>query len=777
MPAGPENIGKIYAVAMSPDGALVAAAGWLTPTTGEHSIYLFEARTGKMTARIATPATTHRLTFSSDGRYLAAGLGAQNGLRVFDRDRQWSEVFRDTDYGFDIYGASFAADGRLAVASWDGKVRLYDRDFKLVVPPTETSGRRPHRIAFSPDGAVLAVGHEDKAVVDLLDGHSLAPLPGPDLHDFLGGWLAQVAWSKDGKTLYAGGGGYNKRGVRVVLAWADAGRGERRALPAGLNTVGDLTALPDGELLVATQDPLLELLAPDDKPRWIHPSPKADFRGQQSIFGVSADGTVVDFGFDQWGRSPLRFDLRALKLVRDPPADHQTIPAKQTGLAVEGWKNGLSPTLDGKPIKLTPYEWSRSLAIHPDGGRFVLGAEYTLRAIDKQGARLWQREMPSITWDVNISGDGRLVVAGLDDGTIRWYRMDDGRELLAFFVLADKQNWVAWTPEGFYGATPGAFGVLQWQVNHGSDAATDTVPVSEIPSLRRPDALPLVLQELETARALGIADLKAARREVQIVTGATRPPGARLHVLAIGVSDYGDKAKDLRLKFADRDAQDLASALVNTQANGLYAEVKPIFLHDATADKAYIFDALEAMERNMANNAGQDLAVVMFSGHGTMIDNQFYLVPYGADDSTPAHLKASAIPATEFRGEIAKLAEHGRVLVLLDACRSAGLIGAAMPGADVLKSVLAESNVTVLTSSTANKLSREDDKWQHGAFTAVLLEALSGSADDIDTDHNGVISMTELTAYSAKHLTQLTGGDQQLGLDQRFQGDIFVAGL
>jgi uncharacterized caspase-like protein len=165
-----------------------------------------------------------------------------------------------------------------------------------------------------------------------------------------------------------------------------------------------------------------------------------------------------------------------------------------------------------------------------------------------------------------------------------------------------------------------------------------------------------------------------------------------------------------------------------------------------------------------------------------MIDNQFYLVPYGADNSTPSRLKASAIPAAEFQGEIAKLAQHGRVLVLLDACRSEGLIGKpgtnALSAADVLmRSALAASNVTVLTSSKADKLSREDERWQHGAFTKVLLDALSGSADDIDTDHNGVISMAELTAYVANHLSQLTGGDQQLGLDQRFQGDVFVAGL
>src|SRR5262249_35584382 len=311
---------------------------------------------------------------------------------------------------------------------------------------------------------------------------------------------------------------------------------------------------------------------------------------------IAGEATFVYVGFDPGGTPPRRCDLRARKRRRPPPADHQTTLAKQTGHDIEEWRHTYSPTLDGKPIGLTGYEISRSFAIHPDGSRFVLGADWSLRAIDFNGQHLWQRNVPGTVWGVNITGDGRLVVAAYGDGTIRWHRMDDGRELLALFVLADKQNWVAWTPEGFYGATPGAFGVLQWQVNRGFDAAADTVPVHAIPSLRRPDALALVLQELETARALGIADVKAARRDVQITTGSKKAPGARLHVLTIGVSDYGDKANDLRLKFAHRDAQDVASALVNTQDGGLYAEVKPMFLHDRTADKAGIFDALAAME-------------------------------------------------------------------------------------------------------------------------------------------------------------------------------------
>jgi hypothetical protein len=400
------------------------------------------------------------------------------------------------------------------------------------------------------------------------------------------------------------------------------------------------------------------------------------------------------------------------------------------------------------------------LAIHPDGRRFVLATEFSLRAIDANGGLLWQRAVPDIAQAVNITADGRLVVAAYWDGTIRWHRMDDGRELLALYVLADKQNWVAWTPEGFYDATPGAFGVLQWQVNRGFDAAADTVPVSAIRRLRRPEVLPLVLQELETGRALGIAEMKAAREDVQFATGATKAPGARLHVLTVGVSDYGDKARNLALKFANRDAWDVANALLNTQS-GLYAEVEPTVLRDSEANRFGIFDALGAMGKNMERGTGQDIAVIMFSGHGEMIDDQFYLVPYGADNTTRARLKASAIPATEFQSEVAKLAEHGRVLVLLDACHSAGLIGA-LPASNVLKSVLAGGNVTVLTStSSADKRAREDEKWQHGAFTKVLLDALSSSGD-VDTDHNGVISMEELTAYVGDHLSQLTGGDQQL---------------
>ena len=79
--------------------------------------------------------------------------------------------------------------------------------------------------------------------------------------------------------------------------------------------------------------------------------------------GLSADGMVVDFGYELWGEGRARFDLATLTLSADPPADGRTAPPVQQGLTVTDWINSTDPRLDGKPLPLDAYEISRSLAI------------------------------------------------------------------------------------------------------------------------------------------------------------------------------------------------------------------------------------------------------------------------------------------------------------------------------------------------------------------------------------------------------------------------------
>jgi WD40 repeat protein len=143
--------------------------------------------------------------------------------------------FPYTDYGERVHGIAFATDGRLATVSYDGHIRLYDREFKRVVPPRKmTGGTQPRRVAFSPDGTVLAAGYERTKAVDLFDGHSLMPLSSPNVNGLVGINLSTVAWSKDGKTLYAGGrnAGHFFRGPRQAEVSAELCRPEAILSPA-----------------------------------------------------------------------------------------------------------------------------------------------------------------------------------------------------------------------------------------------------------------------------------------------------------------------------------------------------------------------------------------------------------------------------------------------------------------------------------------------------------------------------------------------------------------
>ena len=77
---------------------------------------------------------------------------------------------------------------------------------------------------------------------------------------------------------------------------------------------------------------------------------------------------------------------------------------------------------------------------------------------------------------MNISGNGKLVAAAYGDGTIRWHRLSDGEELLALFVHAKDRRTIAWTPKGYYAASPGAEDFIGWHVNRGFDTAPDFSP-------------------------------------------------------------------------------------------------------------------------------------------------------------------------------------------------------------------------------------------------------------------------------------------------------------
>lgn len=486
IPVGPEYVGRVFAVAISPDGSIIAAGGYTETLNDRHPIYIFDRESGNLVRRIADDIqqVTYFLTFSPDGRYLAATLGGGDtgGLRIFDQSKNWSEVFRD-DYRDESYGAAFAPDGRLATTSYDGFIRSYNYDpngespnFRRVGEPKAPSGNHPQGVAYSPDGKLLAVGYLDAVAVDVLDRTTLERVGQykPANVTFSAAGAAVVAWSRDGQTLFAAGAVEDAQARQLLFAWDRRGSGdEKRMTYCAPNTAAGIGALPDGRILVAGMTDCLGLMNSDGKRVWTVGDPVFDFRSDESTLKASIDGSLADFVYSDPTHAyvsladpKLRFDLRLLTLTSPPPNDGLTFAPLREGLTIDGWRSGTRPTLNAQPIPFSPYDIARSVAIAPGAKRFFLGSMYALSAFDDAGTLRWLWLSENEVWAVNASRDGRVVVTADGDGAIRWHRADDGRELLALQVLPNekepaKWNWVLWTPEGFYEATPGAEDVLK----------------------------------------------------------------------------------------------------------------------------------------------------------------------------------------------------------------------------------------------------------------------------------------------------------------------------
>ena len=245
---------------------------------------------------------------------------------------------------------------------------------------------------------------------------------------------------------------------------------------------------------------------------WAHQSETLHRAGQviSKALQTSASGDVVQFNLKRKERYVGRFSLRDGKLEptahRDPSLDSTII--ENPNIRVENWVNSDRPRLNGQAIKLDPYERSRSYAISPNGRRLVLGTSWSLRAYTWQGDELWRQDVPSDPWSVTITGDGRTVVAAYGDGTIRWHDLEDGRELLALFPQVDSEQWVAWTPEGFFRASENGAKLIGYHINRDLGEAPDFIHIDQMSeNFFRPDLLVHRLQRNETPIRLAIDEI------------------------------------------------------------------------------------------------------------------------------------------------------------------------------------------------------------------------------------------------------------------------------
>jgi WD40 repeat protein len=527
VPIGDGDGGKVYAVALSPDGKWVAAGGWDAHYAVDKTlaVYIFEVATGRLAARLGPLGNViNHLTFSSDGSRLAATLFGGEGVRLWET-AGWRLIAEDRDYGGKgSFDAAFDGAGRLYTVAFDGLIRRYDASGKLEAKAAARANNTPFSVAVHPGGGKLAIGFSDTPAVEVYDARTLEWLYAADTGDIAGGDLSKAAWSADGARLFAAGR-YSPADGRRLAIWLGEGKGKRSQVALSENTVMQLLPCGDG-IAAGAQDPAFGLIAADGAKRVWQGGVSADMRNKLGdALTLSADGKLVRFGLGAGSGQPVLFSLTSFELGDAPQALAGLSAPRVSGLAVTDWEGGEFPKLDGTFLPLENYEESLSLAIAPDRSQFTLGTAFWLRTFAASGTEIWHKPIPGGARAVNISGDGRLAVAAFEDGTIRWYRLSDGEELLALFVHARDRRYVAWTPKGYYASSPGAENLIGWHVNRGWDRAPDFFSASRFyEHFDRPDIVKRVLDDMDEDKAIAEANRLAASKRAGEMAKRLLPP-------------------------------------------------------------------------------------------------------------------------------------------------------------------------------------------------------------------------------------------------------------
>jgi len=247
---------------------------------------------------------------------------------------------------------------------------------------------------------------------------------------------------------------------------------------------------------------------------------------KQRLRGVGASTWAVGFSEDgkemAWGKTwtqhnpakgygPLEYRLRLPSSVRLLGAPKEIKPNQNYLRAKDQWQDwslshrkggdyGYDAILDIKnqnrtiaSIERQSYEGydHRSYTFTPNGQTIISGGMGgVLTAYQRDGSKIGDYVGHTGTvWAVAVSANGRFLLSGSHDQTVRLWNVETRENLLTLFHGSNGE-WVVWTESGHYAASPNGDKMVGWQLNKGVESAADYVTASQLRKyFFRPDIL------------------------------------------------------------------------------------------------------------------------------------------------------------------------------------------------------------------------------------------------------------------------------------------------